>query len=220
MALSLSLSAMPVRFLAWDAEIVARKVSLKNGDKVEEIEGLALYNRTGYFSVSKAQEAKTHLITPDRLAKDGQPDSIELKFPEGIQNPLVILLPDSKASTGLRTFIIEDSPKGFAWGTTRFVNATSQPFFFRHENKTTAIGPSWNPVDVSIGGESRKMEVQLFTAEPPRKLCYSAVWGHDPDVRKLAIILPGSQSRTGKIDFRILPENRNTAASAAITNKL
>jgi hypothetical protein len=136
---------------------------------------------------------------------------VELKFNEGVERPLVIIFPDPKSASGLRSYVIEDSMKDFPWGSTRVVNATNQEFVFRQENNAVPIKASWNPVCLTTSGEPRNFEVQLYSKESPKKLHYSAIWEYDPEIRMLAIILPGSESANGKIGVKIIPESRRSA---------
>lgn len=201
------LLATPVRFLAWDHDVANRKISVKKGGEILEIPTLTPYKRTDPISLPNSGESLA-LITSDRVGNDGQPRSIELKFEEAIENPLVIIFSDTKAASGLRIYIIEDSTKNFPWGSVRFLNATSQEFVFKHDNRLIPINASWAPINLTTSGQSRNIEVQLYSKAMPRKVYYSSIWEHDPELRMLAIIVPGSQSATGKVNFKIIPENR------------
>jgi len=213
LAWTLSLSAMQVKFLAWDHEIASRKISIKSGESAQEIEGLTPYKRTADFSIGSSSDA-LQLVTQDRFDSNGKPFLLDLKLNTAFESPLIILFPDEKAPSGLRTVIIDDNTTSFAWGSTRIVNTTSQEFVFRHENKAFPLKASWEPVNISSSGNTRNLEVQLYSRNAPRTLYYSSIWEYNPEIRMLAIIVPGSQSNTGKISFKLIPESRRSALVA------
>ena len=59
------------------------------------------------------------------------------------------------------------------------------------------------------------MGVQLVASDDHDSILYSAIWEHDPEVRKLAIIIPGADVRTGAIEFKIIPEDRRILVVSA-----
>jgi hypothetical protein len=56
------------------------------------------------------------------------------------------------------------------------------------------------------------MGMQLVARDDLKAILYSAVWEHDPDVRKLVFVVPGTDVRTGAVEFKIIPENRHAPA--------
>ncbi len=214
LALPAPLLAAPFRFLAWDDAVAARKIGLQNGTTVTELQELHPNKRSGTAEAAGG-ELPLQLVALDRVAPDGKPATVEIKMPAGVQTPLVLILPDSKQATGFRPFVIEDDATKFAWGTVRFVNATGKELLVRLENAIKPLPAAWNPVDVVPGGEARNTGVQLVAREDTKSILYSAIWEHDPQIRKLVFIVPGADVRTGAVDFKIIPEDRRALAPAA-----
>jgi hypothetical protein len=135
-------------------------------------------------------------------------------MPAGIQDPLVLILPDAKHSTGLRSFVIEDASSNFAWGTMRFVNSTGKPLLVRHDKTIKELPSTWTPVDIAPGGDARNAGVQVAARDDTKTILYSAVWKHDPNIRKLIFVVPGADVRTGVVAFKIVPEDRRVLAAS------
>ena len=209
-----TLFAIPVRFLAWDDAVAARKIAIQNGTTVVEVPDLHPNKRSDALD-GGAGGSPLQLVALDRDSEDGKPVTIEIKLAAGIQKPLVLILPDPKHVTGLRTFVIEDDATNFGWGTIRFINATGKALLVRHDKAIKKLPATWTPVDVDPGGEARNTGVQVALPEDTKSILYSAVWEHDPAVRKLVFIIPGREVRTGAVEFKIIPEGRRTLAPAA-----
>ena len=131
----------------------------------------------------------------------------------------MLSLADPSNPAGLRTFVVEDNPSKFPWGNVRFINATAKPLLVRQENSITALPVGWTPVDVSAGGATRNVGVQLVARDNTKDILYSGVWEYDPEVRKLAFVVPGTNEQSGALDLKIIPEDRRVAAAAAAPNK-
>ncbi len=212
------LLAMPIRFLAWNDEIAARKIGFQSGKGVSELEDLHPYARSKPFDGSVG-ETPLLLVASDRKSADGKPVTVEIKIASGVTSPLVIILPDPKHPSGLRTFAIEDSPGNFAWGSVRFINATGKHLLFRCDKTITDLPGSWNPVDIAPGGAARNMIVQAVAKDDLKDILYSGVWEHSPEIRNLVIVVPGADVRTGVVDFKTIPEDRRILALDAASKE-
>lgn len=209
------LHAVPMRFLPWDDAVAARKMALQSGKGVTPLPVIHPHKRSKPLD-GAAGEVPPRLVALDRKGPDGKPLSVEIKLSAALEAPLVLILEDPASPTGLRTFVVEDSPAKFPWGTVRFVNATAKPLLAKQEKTITALPPGWAPTDVALGGVSRNIGVQVVARDNLQEILYSSVWEYDPDVRKLAFIVPGTDERTGAIDFKIIPEDRRVAAAGAV----
>ena len=215
LAFQTPLSAVPIRFLAWDDEIAARKIGFQSSKGVNPIPNLHPGKRTEPMDAGAVGAAPLQLVALDRTSPDGKPVTVEIKLLPTIQSPLVLILPDSKNPSGLRPFVIEDSSASFAWGSIRIINATGKALLIRNEKTITALPETWTPVDLSPGGDARNIGVQLVARDDLKAILYSAVWEHDPNLRKLVFVVPGTDARAGGIDFKILPEDRRAVAAEA-----
>ena len=196
-----------LRILPWDDETAERKLSIAYGTTIVE---------TGYLHPSaRSQEIKLpeetanlRLEANDRKAEDGKPESVRINLPAGIKKPLLLILPDKKAKTGVRTLVIEDDQSAFRWGTIRLINVTPQPLVFRWEKKAKAVPAGWKPVNISPEGKSRNLEVFLYLKDDLKKHLYSAVWEHRTDMRQLVFMVPSTDTSLGPVEFKFVPEIR------------
>lgn len=202
-----------MRFLPWDHVIAARKIAFQHGGESVELT-LHPDQRSGPIK-STAGEKLLQLAALDRTGPDGKPASVAIRLPAGIQAPLVMILPDAKHPSGLRSFVIEDASANFAWGTMRFVNATGKALLVRHDKTIKELPDTWTPVDIAPGGEARNAGVQVAARDDTKTILYSAVWKHDPNIRKLIFVVPGADVRTGVVAFKIVPEDRRALAATA-----
>lgn len=196
-----------LRFLAWDHEVAAKKLQVRNGGSVHEIVDLHPDKRSEWVSGINA-ETGTFLVAPQVLDAKGQPAIQPLVIPRSVVDPLVILLPDRRQPTGLTVFVVEDSAAGFQFGATRFLNATTKPLTVRYGKSLLRLEKSWAPTDVNSGGKARNLGIQIETGGTPSMISYSAVWEYDPDARKIAIIAPGTDSDAGVLAVKVISENR------------
>jgi hypothetical protein len=67
------------------------------------------------------------------------------------------------------------------------------------------------PVSIVPGGDARNVGVQLFSEEAPDTVLYSAVWDHDPNVRKLIFIVSGAEEESRAFDLKIIPQDRRVS---------
>jgi len=200
-----AMAATKVRFLAWDNETASKKFSIKSGDNIEEISTLSAFVRTDYFNL-KASADTIQIFSHDSLDSAGMPIFFKVNLSPEIENPLVIIISDMGASPQIRTFVIDDSTKRFQWGTSRFLNTTNQPFILRYDDKSYLLNQPWSPLDIPHSSSNKNVEIQLYSNEQSPKLHYSTIWNYENRVRKLVLIIPGSQSRTGSTDLKVVPE--------------
>jgi hypothetical protein len=58
----------------------------------------------------------------------------------------------------------------------------------------------------------RNIGIQMASRADLKSVLYSAVWEHDPDVRKLIIVVPGTDAQSGSLNLKIIPEDRRALA--------
>lgn len=209
-----ALQAAPLRFLAWDDDIAARKIGFHDGKATVEVEELHPHKRSKPVDWTPG-ETVPQLVLLDQAAADGNPSGAPVKIDAGMESPLVLILPDKSSPGGMRAFVIEDSPGRFAWGTLRFINATGKELLVRQEKLVKALPAAWKPVDLDPGGAARNVGVIMAAKSDPKAVLYSSVWEHQPEVRKLVFIVPGLDVRTGALELKIIPEDRRTLAVPA-----
>lgn len=88
------------------------------------------------------------------------------------------------------------------------MNAADKPFMIRCEADTKTIPESFGTVDINPGGESRNIGVQLFSEQEPDAILYSAVWEHDPNLRKLIFVLPAGDPASKELSLEIIPQDK------------
>ena len=205
-----SLVAASIRFLPWDHMVAARKIAFQHG---KESINLTLHPDQRSIPVkTTAAEGLLQLVALDRTSPDGEPVSVAIKMPANIQDPLVLILPDAKHPTGIRSFVIEDAFDNFAWGTMRFINITGKALVVRCEKIIKELPAKWASVDISPIGDARNAGVLVAARDDIKSILYSAVWRHDPNIRKLIFVIPGTDVRTGTVAFKIVPEDRRVLA--------
>lgn len=200
--------AITVRILAWDQQIAGRELAITHTKGEVQIQDMHPSQRTKAYQVSNSKEKPAAIMALDKLDDDGKPTAARIKIPEGMKQPLLILLPDPKAPSGLRIMAIEDNSANFPWSSIRLINTTGKKLAFTWEKKLKALPPSWTPIIVKPGGASRNMEVQVFLPTKPKRPIYSAIWEQRQDFRTLAFIVPGTNPRLGPIAFKIIHESR------------
>ncbi len=210
-----SLAAIPLRVLAWDDEVAARKLSIVHAKGANPLENLHPFTRSAPINVVIGEETPPRLQALDRLDEKGVPAVTPIQVPAGMKYPLLLLLPDAKSATGIRTMVLEDDPTNFRWGTIRLINSTGKELIFKWEKKLAKLPTSWAPTEVSPGGDTRNMGIGLFLPEKPNPPLYSAVWEHREDARKLVFVVPGTDPTRGPVDFKFIIETQADAAAAA-----
>ncbi len=201
------LHAIPIRVLAWDDGIAARKLAIGDSKGAVPIEAMHPSKRTLPYQVTVGEKPIT-VQALDKIDKNGKPTASEVIIPEGTKEPLLLLLPDVKSATGLRLLVLEDDAPHFPWGGIRFINACGKPLVFAYENKALSLPASWTPVVVNPGGHNRNMETRIFLPDQPKPAIYSSIWEQNQNVRTLIFIVPGEDPRLGPVAMKMIPETR------------
>lgn len=203
-----SASAYPLRVLAWDDTVAARKLAISHSKGTEELTNLDSFKRSKTFQVTPGEGSSAFIQCLDRNSPDGKPVVSEIKLTEGVKKPLLLLLPDAKSPSGLRLMALEDDLAGFNWGSIRLVNATGKKLVFKSEKRLTEVPATWTPVQVSPGGGDRNIQVQVFLHDQPDPALYSSVWEQRAYYRNLVFIMPGQDARIGAIECKFVNEDR------------
>lgn len=199
--------AVSVRFLPLGGELADRKIGLQDDKGLTELDDLNPKKRSKAYPCALG-EAPPVLVALDRERPGGKPSGVDIILTAEMKAPLVLIIEDKDHPSGIRTVVIEDSEQGFAWGTLRFVNTTDKAFMIRGEKETIAIPESFATIDIAPGGESRNIGVQLYSEEEPDAVLYSAVWEHDPNLRKLIFIVPHADPATNELKLEIIPQDK------------
>lgn len=202
-----SLRAASVRFLPLDEEIAARKLSFRGAKKAVKIKDLSAQKRSAPYSFASGKTS-LELVVLDREGANGKPTTLAIALPPKIASPLILILSDPTAPTGLRAIAVEDSGAGFPWGSLRLVNTTGTPLSFSYGGEIKQVSETNAALDIVPGGVGHNMGVQLFRQEDPKAVLYSAVWEHDPNIRKLIFILSGADSQS--LVLKIIPEDKRS----------
>lgn len=213
LASSPALLAVDVRFLAWDQDIAARQVAVADGEKQTEIKNLHPLQRTEAIGTTAA-EGIVRVRSLDKKSPEGKPLELQVTVGGGMTKPLILLLPDAKAPTGLRGFAIEDDSGSFPWGSFRILNATGKPMAMGFGNQRKQLPAGWQPIDVKPA-DTKAAPVWFAAAGDPKTHLYSAVWKPDADIRRLVIVVPGTEARLGPLALKVIPEDRKSLASVA-----
>ncbi|QJE98801.1 hypothetical protein [Luteolibacter luteus] len=211
-ATSASALAVDVRFLAWDEAIAARQVAVADGEKVTDIKNLHPLQRTEAIGTTAA-EGNIAVRALDKKSPEGKPLDLAVKI-GGMTKPLILLLPDAKAPTGLRGYAIEDDSSSFAWGSFRVLNATGKVLNMALGSERKQLPATWQPVDMKPGGD-KPVSVVVLSPDAPKAPLYSGVWKPEPDVRRLVIVVPGTDVRLGPLALKVIPEDRRTDVAAS-----
>ena len=204
---------LPLKILAWDQDIAARKLAIGYGKESVEIGYMHPHARTEAIKVpAKAQGLR--LEVRDRAGQDGKVPFLPLKISAGIKKPLLLILPHKESKTGLRVMILEDDARTFRWGTIRLLNITAKPLVFRWEKKAVPLPKQFRPVDVAPGGDTRNMEVMLYLKDNLKRPLYSAVWEHRDDLRQLVFVIPNPDPSLGPVGFKFISEHKSDTQPA------
>jgi hypothetical protein len=216
--LSCPLQAASVRVLPWDGEIAAMRLALADSKGSSTIQAMHPSKRTRIYQVT-AGEKPIVIEALDRKGPDGKPFASEVKIPEGMKNPLIVILPDTKAPAGVRPFVLEDDVSNFSWGSTRFINATGREVVYVAEKKGLALPSSWTPVQSNPGGDTRNIDVKFFFKDETARAFYSAVWEYNKDLRMLVFLVPSDDPRLGPVAMKMIPEDRRLIEAESGANK-
>ncbi len=207
---------IPLRVLAWDETVVGRKLGLQHSKGTEELKDLHPLSRSEIFDVKASEETPPRIVALDRLDDKGQPLADGIRLPANSKNPLLLLIPDPKAATGIRIMVVEDNIAGFNWGTVRLVNVTGKKLLFKYDENVSALPESWKPVDVRPGGSSRNVQVLMALADNPDELLYSAIWEHKDTERRLVFVIPNQGQGQGPVSFKFIIESQLDAKASAL----
>jgi hypothetical protein len=207
----LSADAIEVRFLAWDDEVAAREIALIDGGREKCLKHLHPLQRTDGMSSKPVAGALT-LRALDRKDVTGKPVIFTVKVDKLIDQPLVLLLPDPKTPSGLIGLAIDDSTAAFPWGTFRVLNATGKALGIGLGTQRKSLPAGWKPVDLLPAGDV-PLPVILVTSSEPAQPLYTSVWKPDSDLRRLVIVIPGTEPRLGPLALKVIPEDRRALAA-------
>jgi hypothetical protein len=210
-AVSSAAHALEVRFLAWDEPTATRQLAVAGGQAEHAVKGLHPLQRTNAVGAALT-EGNLTLRALDRKDAEGKAVDFTVKVGDAMTRPLVLLLPDAKAPSGLRGFAIEDDSTSFPWGTSRILNATGKPLEVVLGSIRKQLPPAWQPVDLRPGGD-KALAVSLASTDAPRKPLYTGVWKPENDVRRLVFVIPGTDSRLGPLALKVIPEDRQSLAA-------
>ena len=197
--------AITLRVLAWNDTVAEREFVVTHGKTSMEVGYLHPAARSQPLTLP-GDVADLRLVASDRTNAEGKPLAMPLKLPTGIKKPLLLLLPDTKSTLGVRPHIIEDDESSFRWGTIHLINVSKESLVFRWDNQARAMPPGWKPVTAAPGGKSRNMEVLLYRKDDLKNPIYSSVWEHRNDMRQLVFVVPSSDAATGPFEFKFIPE--------------
>ena len=204
---SAALHAAPVRFIPLNDEIAASKLSVRDSKATTALKDLSPQKRSISYPC-KLGKKPLLLVALDRKDAEGKPATVEIVLPPTLKSPLVLILPDPQHPTGVRVIALDDSSANFPWGSLRFFNSSIRSLMIRYGTEEKALTEGDTPTDITPGGDARNVGVQLFDEKEPTKILYSAVWEHDPNVRKLIFIAPGADAKTQAIELKIIPEDQ------------
>jgi hypothetical protein len=207
-----SASALNVRFLAWDDEVAARETAVVAGSQTRPIKDLHPLQRSPVVKVDLTETGDIFVRALDRTSDDGKPVDLPVRIGISMKSPLVILMPDPKAPSGLRGQAFEDSSGDFPWGSYRFLNVTGRPLVMGMGNKRYPLASGWKAVDVRDPG-SKPFPVWFTLAEKPDTPLFTALWTPDEETRRLIILLPSDDPRLGPLAVKVIPEDRTTASA-------
>ena len=199
--------AVSIRFLPMNEEVAGRKIGLQDGKRLTELKDLNAKKRSKGYSCSTGKTPPA-LVALDRERPNGKPASVDITLAADMKSPLVVILADPDSPSGMRVLVMEDGDAGFPWGSLRFVNTSDKPLMIRCEKETKAVPESLGTIDIAPGGEPRNIGVQLFSEAAPDVIQYSAVWEHDPNLRKLIFIVPAANPASKELTLEIIPQDK------------
>ncbi len=199
--------AVSVRFLPMNEEVAGRKIGIQDSKRLTELADLNPKKRSKAYSCATGSAPPT-LVALDRERPNGKPASVEITLAADLKSPLVLIFADSASPSGMRAIVVDDSDAGFPWGSLRFVNTSDKPLMIRCEKEIKAIPELFRTIDIAPGGEARNIGVQLFSEAAQEVVLYSAVWEHDPNLRKLIFIVPAANPASKEFTLEIIPQDK------------
>ncbi|WP_035601184.1 hypothetical protein [Haloferula sp. BvORR071] len=204
--------ALDVSFLAWDEQVATRQIAV--GESEIAVKELHPLKRTEAVTASLLPSGELALRALDRKDSSDKPLTFTVKLGTGMTKPLVLLLPDTKAASGLRGFAIEDDTSSFPWGTFRVLNSTGKPLNLALGSIRKQLPVGWQPVDLQPEGE-KALPIAISTTEAPQEPLYTGIWKAEREVRRLVFIVPGTEPRLGPLAIKVIPEDRRILAATA-----
>ncbi len=207
-----------VRFLAWDSEIAARRLTVQIEDNPTRIEGLHHLRRSRKIVLPPPDpDAETPLISiaEEQPGSIDPPEVLPLDLPSSIRRPLVLILPADNQPLGLRLLVIEDDTDDFQWGSFRIFNTSRKELFLATRDQQVELPPGWEPTDFKLSGASNEsVLIALEDANEGFKIIYSSIWIADPETRRIILIVPSTDSRLGAVSLRVIPEFRTRLSTS------
>jgi len=202
-----TVSAVSVRFIPVDDEVAAFKIAVKDVKKTTPLYDLNPLKRSTIYQCVIG-DAPLQLVALDRKSPDGNPAFIAIPLKPNNNSHLVLILSDSQHPSGLHAIASEDTIAAFPWGSIRLFNTTGNPLIIRFGDDLKSLPKGENPIDIRPDGPARKIGVQILLEKEPEEIVYSAVWEHDPKVRKLILVLPGTKPNSNAVELKIIPEDQ------------
>jgi hypothetical protein len=200
-------AAASIRFLPVNMQLAERKIGLQDSKGITELKELNPKKRSKTYTFS-AGETPPSVVALDRQRPMGKPSGVDIILTAEMKSPLVLILEDPDHASGLMLIVMEDGEQGFPWGALRFVNTADKPLMIRCGEETKPIPESFGTLDINPGGEARNLGVQLFSDKEPDAILYSAVWEHDPNLRKLIFIMAAGDPSSKDLSLEIIPQDK------------
>lgn len=202
--------ATSLRFVALGDEVASRKFGIQDSKGTVELKDLSTTKRSKTYAC-KVGKTPIALVALDHKAPNGQPANVPLAVAADMKSPLVLIFANADDPSGIRALVVDDSDTGFPWGAIRFVNTTDKSLIVRSEKGNTPLPKSPAVADLVVPGEARNMSIQLFLESEPDNMLYSAVWEHDPNLRKLIFILPVEDPASKEVALAIIPQDKRVS---------
>lgn len=210
--------AIGVRILAWDQQIAGRALAINDSKGRIEIQNMHPTQRTPPIQITVSQDFPPMLLALDKPDVKGNPAESRIIIPEGMKQPLMLLLPDLKSATGLRLLLIDDDSISFPWASIRMVNTTDKKLIFSDGEKRRILPANWTPQTFKPDDSIRNFEAQLYIPDQLKRPIYSAIWEHRANFRTLAFIVPSNNPRLGPIAVKTILEDRRANETQVNTN--
>jgi hypothetical protein len=201
------LSALELRLVPLNQEVASRMISLRDRKEDLTIKRLEAMRRSDRISCSVGEQP-LQIITLDREDPSGKPETVPILLPEGLRSPLILLLPDPDHPTGLRPITIDESEEGFQWGGLLFYNITKTPYTIKIDTETKLLPEDVSPIIIHPGGLARNIGVQIYQETKRDDILFSGVWEHDPNFRKIIVLVPPKNEKHSNFDLVIIPQDR------------
>lgn len=207
---SAALIAKPVRFVPMNQEIAALNLSVRDSKGTQPIKDLNPGKRSSSYDCV-TDEPPLVLVLVNDQDPEAKPESVAIPLTAEMKSPLVVILPDPDHPSGLRTVAVDEGKGGFPWGALRFLNTTDLSLMLRYgTDEVKPLAAANSTLDVASAGDARNVGIQLFKEENENEILYSAVWQHDPNIRKLVVLVAGADPTTRPLELVIIPEDQRS----------